>query len=146
MGTAITATPYLVVKGAARALEFYTAAFGAVEKYRLVDPRGIVGHAEFTIGDALVMIADEYPEYDVHAPARPGASGAGIQLNVPDVDGFVARAAAAGATVVRPPADEFYGDRAARLTDPFGHVWQVCTTIEVVSPAEMQRRFDALYG
>jgi len=142
----ITATPYLVARGAAAALDFYRVAFDAVERYRLVDRTGRVGHAEFTIGGALLMIADEYPEYDVVAPERPGSGGIGTHLQVSNVDAFVARAAAAGATIVRPPTNEFYGDRSAKLADPFGHVWHVATTIEAVSPEEMQRRFDALYG
>jgi uncharacterized glyoxalase superfamily protein PhnB len=141
-----TATPALVVKGAAAALDFYRLAFGAVELYRLIDPhRGIVGHAEFTVGGARIMLADEFPEYGAIAPDRPGASGVTIQLDTPDVDGFVARAAAAGATVLRAPTDEFYGERAARLADPFGHVWQIATTIERISPEEMQRRYNAFY-
>ena len=143
---AIIAVPFLVVQGGARALDFYRDAFGAVERYRLLEKGGRVAHAEILIGESLVMLGDEYPEYGIAAPAKPGASGAGIQLQVPDCDAFVARAAAAGATVVRPPADEFYGERAARIADPFGHVWQIATTLEAVSPEEMQRRLDQLVG
>ena len=142
----ITAVPFLVVQAGARALDFYRDAFGAVERYRLLEKGGRVAHAEITIGESTVMLADEYPEYGITAPARPGATGAGIQLQVPDCDAFVARAAAAGATVIRPPGDEFYGERAARIADPFGHVWQISTTLEVVSPEEMQRRLDQLVG
>lgn len=141
------ATPYLCVKGAADALRFYVEAFGAVETMRLVDPNdGRVGHAEIRIGDAVVMLADEYPEMRILSPATLGGSPVTIHLYVPDVDAFVARAVVAGATLARPVADQFYGDRAGRITDPFGHVWHLATRKETLSDAEVHRRFDALYG
>lgn len=138
------ATPYLIVRGAAAAIDFYREAFGATEETRLAEPGGRIGHAAMRLGDATWMLADEYPELGILAPAAPGASGVSIRLPVPDVDAFVARAAAAGARVARPPRDEFYGERAGRLVDPFGHVWQVSTRREDVSLAEVRRRFDEM--
>jgi PhnB protein len=141
------ATPYLCLKGAAAGLDFYTKAFGAVETMRLVDPTdGRVGHAEIRIGDAVLMLADEYPEMGVVSPQTLGGSPVTIHLYVPDIDALVARAVAAGATLLRPVADQFYGDRAGRLSDPFGHVWHLASRKEDVSATEMRRRFDALYA
>jgi len=140
-----TITPHLCCAGAARAIAFYVAAFGAREEYRLAEPDGKIGHAELRIGDALFTLADEYPDYGVRSPRAYGGSPVSMKLQVPDVDAFVARAVTAGATVVRPAADQFYGERSARLEDPFGHVWQVSTTIEQISLAEMERRFAALF-
>lgn len=140
-----TLTPHLCCADAARAIAFYVAAFGAREAYRLAEPDGKIGHAEIQIGDALVSLADEYPDYGVRSPRAYGGSPVSLKLQVPDVDAFVARAVAAGAKQIRPPADQFYGERSARLEDPFGHVWQVSTTIEQISVEEMQRRFAALF-
>jgi PhnB protein len=141
------ATPYLCVNGAAKAIEFYRQAFGATELTRLEDPKdGRMGHAEIKIGEAVIMLADEYPEMNILSPRTLGGSPVTIHVYVEDVDALFCRAAAAGATVTRPVADQFYGDRAGRLTDPFGHVWAFATHKEAVSADELQKRFAALYG
>lgn len=136
-------TPYLVLRRAADAIAFYQEALGAVEIYRLEQPDGRVGHAELAIGDAHLYLADEFPEMDILGPESLGGSAVTLQLVVDDVDALFARAVAAGATVVRPVADQFYGDRNGQLVDPFGHRWSLSTPIEAVSPEEMQRRNDA---
>ena len=136
------ATPYLCCKNAAEALDFYHQAFGALETMRLSEPGGRIGHAEMTIGKAQIMISDEYADMGVLSPESLGGSPVLIHLYVADVDAVVARAAAAGATVTRPPADQFYGDRSASLVDPFGHRWMIATRKEEVSAEEMQRRYD----
>ena len=138
------ATPYLCVKGAASAIEFYEKAFGAKEVLRLAEPGGRIGHAEIRIGEARIMLADEYPELGFLSPPSIGGSAVSIALEVEDVDAVAARAVAAGAKLTRPVRDEFYGERSGKLEDPFGHVWQVSTPIEEVSAEEMQRRYDAL--
>src|SRR5215203_3383917 len=138
------ATPYLCVKGAAGAIEFYEKAFGAHEVLRLAEPGGRIGHAEIRIGEARIMLADEYPELGFLSPPSIGGSAVSIALQVEDVDAVAARAVAAGAKLTRPVRDEFYGERSGKLEDPFGHVWQVSTPIEEVSAEEMQRRYDAL--
>ena len=135
-------TPYLIVRGAAQAIDFYQRAFGAVELFRLDGPDGTIGHAEIRIGDSPVMLADGmggYPD-----PLTLGGAGASFMLYVPDVDAAFARAVAAGATVKRPVADQFYGDRTGTLVDPFGHVWSLGTHVEDVPPEEMDRRFKAM--
>jgi len=137
------ATPYLCCKDAARAIEFYKKAFGATEAMRLSEPGGRIGHAEIRIGDAPIMLSDEYPEMDVRSPQSLGGSPVLIHLYVDDVDALASRAVAAGAKLLRPVADQFYGDRSGRLADPFGHVWTVSTHIEDVTPAEVERRFEA---
>lgn len=136
--------PYLHVKGAARAIEFYQRAFGATEVLRLSEPDGKIGHAEILIGGARIMLADEYPEYGSLGPQSLGGTSVSLHLTVPDVDAFAQQAVAAGAKLAKPIKDEFYGERGGKLEDPFGHVWQVMTRIEEVTPEEMQRRYDAL--
>lgn len=137
--------PYLRVRGAAAALDFYAKAFGAVETMRLVEnPGGRIGHAEMRIGDGMVMLSDEYPEMGIVGPESLGGSAVGISFEVDDVDALVARAEAAGAKVLMAPRDEFYGHRAGKLEDPFGHVWHVSTRLENLSEEELQRRYDAL--
>ena len=136
--------PYLHVKGAARAIEFYRQAFGATEVLRLSEPGGRIGHAEIVIGGARIMLADEYPEYGILGPRSLGGTAVSLHLTVPDVDAFARQAVAAGAKLAKPIKDEFYGERGGKLEDPFGHVWQVMTPIEEVSPEEMQRRYDAI--
>ncbi len=133
-------TPYLVVKGAARAIAFYEQAFGAEEQLRMPEPDGRIGHAELRIGDSTVMLADEHPEAGARSPEPVGGSPVTLMLYVDDVDATVARAVAAGARITRPVANQFYGDRNGAVTDPFGHVWFVATHVEDVSPAEMERR------
>ena len=137
-------TPYLIVKGAAAAIDFYKRAFSATEIMRLGAPGGKIGHAEIQIGDSRIMLADEHPEMNASAPQSPGSSGVGICLYVEDVDTMVAQAIGAGAKVQRPLQDQFYGDRSATLEDPFGHVWTVATHIEDVSPDEIHRRMEEM--
>ena len=137
-------TAYLIVKGAVRALDFYRRAFGATEIYRLAEPSGRIGHSEFQIGGSTLMLADEYPDWGALAPTSLGGTPVKLHLRVDDVDAFMKRAVAAGATELRAPKDEFFGERSGMLADPFGHHWHVSTRIEDVSPEEMQRRFTAV--
>jgi PhnB protein len=139
-------SPYLIVKGAAQAIAFYVQAFGAKEVFRLRDPAGKIGHAEIDVGAARVMLADEYPDFGALCPATVGGTPVSLHLFVADVDAVVARASEAGATVLQPPRDEFFGHRVALLVDPFGHKWHLATRTEDVSPHEMQRRMDAAYS
>ena len=134
-------TPYLIVKGAAEAIEFYKKAFGAVPSMEpLIHSDGRVGHAELKIGDSGIMLADEFPEMDAHGPASNGGSPVSLHLYVDDVDKTARRVTDAGGTVKRPVQDQFYGDRTGTFVDPFGHVWHVATHIEDVEPAELKRR------
>ena len=136
-------TPYIIVKGAARAIEFYSQAFGAREIYRLCEPgNGKVGHAELAIGTGKLMLADEYPEWGALSPASLGGTAFSLHLYVADVDAAVRHAASCGATVLRAPKDEFFGDRSALLIDPFGHQWHLATRRENVTPQEMQSRWN----
>jgi PhnB protein len=136
-------TPYLIVTGAASAVEFYKHAFGARELLRIPHPDGRIGHAELQIGDSRIMLADEFPEMGARSPMSLGGTPVGIQLYVDDVDTVVARALAAGAKMIRPVKDQFYGDRSGTLNDPFGHQWTISTHKEDVSPAELQKRAAA---
>jgi PhnB protein len=138
-------TPYLIVKGGAQALEFYSRAFGASERLRL-ERSGRIGHAEITIGDSCVMLADEHPEIGALGPTTVGGTPVSLHLYVEDVDAVVACAVAAGATLTRPVADQFYGDRVGGITDPFGHRWSIVTHKEDLSPEELQRRAAAQRG
>jgi PhnB protein len=135
-----TVTPHLYVKGGAEALEFYKKAFGAEEIMRFPMPDGRLGHAEFRLGDSVIMMADEYPEMNVRGPKSLGGAGFSMALYVEDVDAFVQRAVAAGAKLTQPVQNKFYGDRTGTLEDPFGHVWNVATHIEDVSEEELRRR------
>jgi PhnB protein len=135
-----TATPYLIVKGAAEALEFYKKAFGAEELMRCPMPDGRLGHAEIQIGNSRIMLADEFPEMGAKGPLELGGCPIGICLYVLDSDGAFNRAVSAGAKSLRPVQDQFYGDRSGTLTDPFGHQWTISTHKEDVSPEEMERR------
>lgn len=134
--------PMLGFKNCAKAIAFYERAFGATEEFRLVEPSGKVGHAEMRIGGAVISMADEYPDYGCLSPPSIGGSPVKFQLYVADVDAAVTRAEKAGATLVRPVRDEFYGDRTATIADPFGYTWQLSTRVENVAPAEMQARWD----
>ena len=136
-------TPYLILDDATRALEFYKKAFGAVELLRMPAPGGKIGHAEIKIGNALIMLSDEYPEMKVQSPQTIGGTPVGIHVYVPDVDALNARAIAAGATVEREIANQFYGDRSVTLSDPFGHRWFFATHVEDVPPEEMKQRAEA---
>jgi PhnB protein len=138
-----TATPYLIVNGAAEAIEFYKRAFGATELLRMTDPQGRIGHAEIRVGDSVIMLADEHPDMGYRGPRSMGGSSVSILLYVDDVDTIFDRALSAGATVQRPIADQFYGDRSGKLEDPFGHVWSIATHVEDVPPEEMRRRAEA---
>jgi PhnB protein len=138
-----TATPYLIVQGAARALEFYQRAFGATEVMRFAGPDGKVGHAEIKIGDSIIMVADEFPEMGARSPQSLGGTPVGILLYFEDVDARFNQAVAAGAKVERPVQDQFYGDRSGTLVDPFGHKWTIATHKEDVSLEEVHRRHEA---
>jgi PhnB protein len=137
------ATPYLIIKGAARALEFYKNAFGASEVMRVPGPGGTVGHAEIKIGKAMIMVADEFPDMNCKSPQSFGGSPVSIMVYVQDVDTFIDRAVSAGAKVLRPVANQFYGDRSCSLEDPFGHQWHFATHVEDVPPDEMAKRAEA---
>jgi PhnB protein len=136
-------TPYLIVKGGAKALEFYARAFGAVERERMQEPGGKVRHAEIAIGDSQVMLADEHPEMGALSPETVGGTPISLHLYVEDVDAVVATAVAAGARLTRPVADQFYGDRVGGVTDPFGHRWFVATHKEDLTREELHRRAAA---
>jgi PhnB protein len=140
-----TATPYLIIKGAAQAIEFYKKAFGAKEVMRFPDPSGRIGHAEVKIGDSHIMLSDEAPEMGYRSPLSLGGSPVSIMLYLEDVDAVVGQAVAAGAKLVKPVADQFYGDRSGVVEDPFGHTWYVATHIEDVSLEEMQKRAAAAH-
>lgn len=139
-----TVTPYLIIRDAARAIEFYKKAFDAKEMVRMPAPGGKIGHAEIKIGDSYIMLADESPEMGHNGPQSIGGSPVSIVLYLEDVDAVVGRAVAAGAKLVRPVEDQFYGDRSGGVEDPFGHSWHISTHIEDVSPEEMKKRMDAL--
>ena len=141
-----TVAPYLAIKNAVSALEFYKKAFGATETYKLIVPDGRLGHAEIRLGDSLIMLSDEFPEFGGKAPEALGGSPVSIHLYVEDVDAFVKRAVAEGARVLKPVADQFYGDRSGQLEDPYGHLWWVATHKEDVAPEEMQKRVRALFA
>jgi PhnB protein len=133
-----TATPYLICKGAADAIEFYKKAFGAKEIMRMPMPGGKLGHAEIKIGDSHIMLADENPESGIYAPQHYGGTPVSILLYVEKVDAVFNQAVSVGAKAIRPPQDMFYGDRTSSITDPFGHSWYIHTHVKDVSSAEMQ--------
>ena len=139
-----TLRAHATVHDAKAALAFYAKAFGAVEQFRLVEPSGRVGHAEIKIGDSVLMLNDEYPDFGARSPASVGGSPVAFRIEVPDADAAVARAVKAGATVVRPVQDEFYGDRMGMVACPFGYRWSLATPKEEVSPAEMQKRWTKM--
>ena len=139
-----TVTPYLYVKGGAKALDFYKKAFGATELLRMEGPGGSIGHAEIKVGDSPIMLADESPEMGARSPQSYGGSAVGLMVYVPDVDATVKRAVDAGAKLDRAVEDKFYGDRMGSIKDPFGHIWYIATHIEDISPEEMKRRSEAM--
>jgi PhnB protein len=141
-----TATPYLTVQDGAKALAFYQQAFGATEVMRLTNPDGKIGHAEIKIGDSLIMLSDEFPGMGNASPHSLGGTTIGIHLYVEDVDGLVRQAVAAGARLVEPVEDKFYGDRTGKLEDPFGHSWTVATHQEDLPLEELESRFQALFA
>ena len=133
-------TPYLIIRGAAVALDFYKQAFGATERMRLDMPGGLVGHAEIQLGNSVIMLADEFPQMNCRGPEAYGGSPVSLHFYVTDVDAVVARAVSLGAKVTRPVANQFYGDRSGTISDPFGHTWNIATHVEDVSPEETTRR------
>ena len=139
-------TPYLYMNEAARAIEFYKEVFGATEVMRMDAPGGKIGHAEIKIGDSHVMLADECGEADERSPQSVGGTPVGLLLYIEDVDAVAERAVAAGAKLLEPLEDKFYGDRMGKLEDPFGHIWAIATHMEDVSPEEMQKRAAAMHG
>jgi PhnB protein len=133
-------TPYLFIKGAAQAMEFYKNVFGATELVRMPSPNGQIMHAELKIGDSIVMLGDENPQIGALSPLSIGGTASSLHVYVANVDAVVQKAIDAGAKSVRPVADQFYGDRSGTVIDPFGHMWSVATHIEDVAPEEMRRR------
>ena len=138
-------TPYLVIKGAASAIEFYKTAFGATELFRM-DHDGKIGHAEIKIGDSPVMLADENPDMGSLGPQAFGGTPVSLMIYVEDVDTLYKQAIASGAVELRPLQDQFYGDRSGTLRDPFGHIWTVATHKEDVTPEEMDKRLAKAHG
>lgn len=136
-------TPYLYLRSCAEAIPFYVKAFGATELFRMPMPDGAIGHAEIQLGDSRIMMADENPQWGNKSPQTLGGVAGGFCVYVPDVDAAFTRAVAAGATVMRPVADQFYGDRSGTVVDPFGHVWTIATHTEDVPPDEIQKRMEA---
>ena len=136
-------TPYLVMKNAAAAIEFYKKAFGAVELFRMPAPGGKVGHAEIKIGDSPVMLADEYPDMGFKGPESLGGTPVSLMIYVTDVDKIYPQAIAAGGKELRPLQTQFYGDRSGTLTDPFGHMWTICTHVEDIPEEELAKRAEA---
>jgi len=138
-----TVTPYLILSGASDAIAFYKKALGAEEVMRMADPGGKIHHAEIEIGDSRIMLADEHPEIQALSPKTVGGSPVSIHLYVADVDGAVERAVAAGAKLIRPVADQFYGDRVGGIEDPFGYRWFIATHNEDLTMDEIRRRAAA---
>ena len=139
-------TPYLIIRGAAEAIEFYKKALGATELFRFAAPDGKVGHAELQIGNSRIMLADEYPDMGYNGPQTIGGSPVALMIYLDDVDTVFKQAVEAGATVKEPLQDKFYGDRIGTVVDPFGHRWHLATHKEDVSMEEMERRAKAAGG
>jgi uncharacterized glyoxalase superfamily protein PhnB len=137
--------PYLCVHSAAEAIDFYARAFDARELFRLTEPSGRIGHAEIKIGPATLMLADEFPEHNIRGPRSLGGTTFSIHLHVADVDTAFEQAVSAGAVVIRPLQNQFYGERSGKVRDPFGHEWLLGGHLEAVTPEEMQRRYTALF-
>ena len=135
-----TVTPYLIVRGASKAIDFYKKAIGAEERFRLPGRGGELMHAEIQVGDSVIMLTDENPSMGAQSPQALNGSPASLMLYVSDVDTAIKKATDAGATVVMPPTDMFWGDRMGRIADPFGHQWSIATHIEDVPPDEIERR------
>jgi PhnB protein len=139
-----TVMSYLIVRDGARAIEFYEQAFGAEERLRLPGPDGKLGHAELCIGDSVFMLADEYPDMGALSPQTLGGAGMSFILYVDDCDAVFERAVQAGGEIVRPVADQFYGDRSGIVKDPFGHQWSVATHLEDLDMDELMRRMEGM--
>lgn len=135
-------TPYLIVKGAKKAIAFYKKAFGAEEEFRITNPDGTIGHANMKLAGGVFMLADEHPDFGALSPATIGGTAVKLHINVDDADAVVARAAKAGATVLRPVQNQLHGERSGMIADPFGHQWFIGTPIEDVTPDEMQARYE----
>jgi uncharacterized glyoxalase superfamily protein PhnB len=135
---------YLRARSADKAAAFYKDVFGAAEKFRLTEPSGRVGHLELDIAGTVLMLSDEFPEFDIHAPDPAAPATFCIHLHVDDADAMIAKAVAAGARLIRPAQDHFYGERSGTIRDPFGYDWLIGHAIEQVEPAEMQRRYTAM--
>jgi PhnB protein len=140
-----TLAPYIIVKGADAAIAFYVKVLGAREEFRLADPQGHVGHAELTVGEGRVMLADEAPSFGALSPPTVGGTPVSLHLYVEDVDAVMKKAEAAGAIVLRPPEDQFYGDRSGMIADPFGHRWHLATRKKHVTPQEMQDLYAQMF-
>lgn len=141
-----TVTPYLTIRNAAAALDYYKRAFGADEIFRIANPQGKVGHAEIRIGDSAIMLCDEFPEMGAQGPESIGGTPVMMHLYVENVDALVERAVNAGGKLERPVADQFYGDRAGLVIDPFGHKWWISTHVEDVPPDELKKRSEVAFG
>jgi len=139
-------TPYLIIKHAVKAIEFYKKAFGAKEAMKMEHANGKIGHAELKIGDAKIMLADEWPEMDARSPEAYGGSPMSIHLYVKDADAVISKAVSLGAKITRPLENMFYGDRSGMIEDPYGYKWCVSTHIEDVTPAKMKKRAAELFG
>jgi PhnB protein len=139
-------TPYLFIKGAASAIEFYKNVFGATEVMRMPGPNGQIMHAELRIGDSIVMLSDENPQMGALSPQSIGGTATGLNVYLANVDAVAQKAIDAGAKLVRPVKNQFYGDRSGTLIDPFGHMWSVATHVEDVPPEEMQKRMSQAAG
>ena len=135
---------YIRLHDAAEAIAFYQQAFGATEKFRLSEPSGRIGHAELDFGGTTLMLSDEFPEFGIKGPRAIGGTSLTIHLHVDDADALIARAVAAGATVIRPAQDQFYGERSGTVRDPFGHEWNIGHHLEDVPTDEMQRRYSEM--
>ena len=133
-------TPYLIIKGASQAIEYYKTVFGATEVFRMAQPDGTVGHAELQIGSSRIMLAEENPKMGYIGATNSGTSPVSLYVYIPDVDRVVERAVAAGAKLLKPVQDQFYGDRSGFLQDPYGHFWGIATHVEDVAPQELEER------
>jgi len=139
-------SPYLIIDGAAAAIDFYISVLGAEERMRMPGPDEKIGHAELAIGESLIMLADEFPEMGARSPKSIGGSPVIIHVYVEDVDATVALAVKSGATVTRPVEDKFYGDRGGEVVDPYGHRWSIATHVEDLTPEEMELRMGEMPG
>jgi len=139
-----TITPYLIINGAAKAIDYYKKVFGASVVVRMDGPNGRVQHAELQIGDSRIMLADENPAMGHSSATTIGASPVSLYVYIPDVDRVVELAASEGAKILKPVQDQFYGDRSGFIKDPFGHMWGIATHVEDVSPQEMEERMKKL--
>ena len=143
---ASTLTPYVVVRNGKEAIEFYKKALGAKEKYRIEGPDGSIGHCELKIGDSMLMLADEAPEYGARGPESIGGTPVCLHIYSKDVDKAVAVAVAAGMKELRPVSNEFYGERLGKFMDPYGHIWSISSRIEILTPKEMRKRAEQMFG